>query len=303
MVADSWSYWPGKDDNLKVENYVLFGGLSEDFKPRRQPLRSPWGMARNSQGRSQDTQVFYNKDRGARALKDYCWLKKPDILMNLVLFYVWVAARVWTHWNHSFDIHLSYLGPASSYFPSCFPSGCAFWGGCNAPPLDGGHSAVLILRSLRLTIGDNCGGLIWLPRWYSDKELICQWRRCKGLQFNPWSERGPGGGNGNTLQYSCLGNAMDRAAWRPTVHGVSESWTWLSTRACTHTHTHTHTVVAWWLIHPLFTDLAGNIFHSQNPEDFQEVSRLGIDGAHGMYCKQSYGSSQESERPWGQPRS
>ena len=59
--------------------------------------------------------------------------------MNLALFYVWVAASVRTHWNHSFDIHLSYLGPASYYSPSCFPSGCAFWGGCNGWGLDGGH--------------------------------------------------------------------------------------------------------------------------------------------------------------------
>ena len=29
-----------KPHNLKVENYVLFHGLSEDFKPGRQPLRS-----------------------------------------------------------------------------------------------------------------------------------------------------------------------------------------------------------------------------------------------------------------------
>ena len=31
--------------------------------------------------------------------------------------------------------------------------------------------------------------------------------------------RSPGEGNGNPLQYSCLGNAMDRGAWRATVHG------------------------------------------------------------------------------------
>ena len=33
----------------------------------------------------------------------------------------------------------------------------------------------------------------------------------------------PGEGNSNTLQYSCLGNPMDRGAWRATVHGVAES--------------------------------------------------------------------------------
>ena len=32
-----------------------------------------------------------------------------------------------------------------------------------------------------------------------------------------------GGGNGNPLQYSCLGNPTDRGAWRGTVHGVAES--------------------------------------------------------------------------------
>ena len=42
------------------------------------------------------------------------------------------------------------------------------------------------------------------------------------------SERSPGEGNGNPLQYSCLGNPMDRGAWRPTVHGVKKSQTWFS---------------------------------------------------------------------------
>ena len=36
------------------------------------------------------------------------------------------------------------------------------------------------------------------------------------------------GGNGNSLQYSCLDNPMDRGAWRATVCGVIKSWTWLS---------------------------------------------------------------------------
>ena len=34
--------------------------------------------------------------------------------------------------------------------------------------------------------------------------------------------RYPGGGNGNTLQYSCLGNPMDREAWWATVYGVAK---------------------------------------------------------------------------------
>ena len=31
-------------------------------------------------------------------------------------------------------------------------------------------------------------------------------------------------GNGNQIHYSCLGNPMDRGAWRATDHGVAKSW-------------------------------------------------------------------------------
>ena len=37
--------------------------------------------------------------------------------------------------------------------------------------------------------------------------------------------RPPGGGNANPLQYSCLGNPMDRGAWQVTVLKVTESLT------------------------------------------------------------------------------
>ena len=35
----------------------------------------------------------------------------------------------------------------------------------------------------------------------------------------PGSGRSPGEGNGSPLQYSCLGNLMDRGAWQAAVHG------------------------------------------------------------------------------------
>ena len=37
----------------------------------------------------------------------------------------------------------------------------------------------------------------------------------------------PGGGRGNTLQYSCLENPMGRGAWCATVHRVTKNWTGL----------------------------------------------------------------------------
>ena len=47
----------------------------------------------------------------------------------------------------------------------------------------------------------------------------------------PGSGRSPGEGNGNPIQYSCLGNPMDRGVWCTTVHGLQNSWTQLSDQA------------------------------------------------------------------------
>ena len=41
----------------------------------------------------------------------------------------------------------------------------------------------------------------------------------------PGSGRSPGEGNGNPLQYSCLGNPIDRGPWVAAVHGVVKSQT------------------------------------------------------------------------------
>ena len=54
----------------------------------------------------------------------------------------------------------------------------------------------------------------------------------------PGSGRSPGEGNGNPLQYSCLENSMDRAAWRATVHRVTKS------DMTEHTHIHPYTETA-----------------------------------------------------------
>ena len=61
-----------------------------------------------------------------------------------------------------------------------------------------------------------------LPRWFSDKEFACQ---AEDLGSTPGSGRSPGERNGNPLQYSCLGNLMDRGAWRATFHEVTKNQT------------------------------------------------------------------------------
>ena len=61
---------------------------------------------------------------------------------------------------------------------------------------------------------------LWASQALSGKESACNARK-EGLI--PRSGRSPGEGNGNPLQYSSLGNPMDRGAWWATVHGVAES--------------------------------------------------------------------------------
>ena len=69
--------------------------------------------------------------------------------------------------------------------------------------------------------------VMWgLPRWLNGKESPCQ---SGGVGLISGSVRSPGEGNGSPLQYSCLGNPMDRGAWWATVHRVAKSRTQLST--------------------------------------------------------------------------
>ena len=62
------------------------------------------------------------------------------------------------------------------------------------------------------------------PSWLSGKESTCNEGDIRDAVLIPKSGRSSGGGNGSPLQYSCLGNPMDRGAWWATVHGVAKSW-------------------------------------------------------------------------------
>ena len=67
-----------------------------------------------------------------------------------------------------------------------------------------------------------CIKYLELPKWHSVKESVCQ---TGVLGLIPGSERSPGGGNFNPLQYSCLENPMDKEAWQVIVHWVAKSLT------------------------------------------------------------------------------
>ena len=64
----------------------------------------------------------------------------------------------------------------------------------------GASQVVLVVKNPSVKAGDR-----------KDMDLIPRW------------VRSPGGGNGNPLQYSCLGNPMDRGAQWATVPGVPKS--------------------------------------------------------------------------------
>ena len=94
-------------------------------------------------------------------------------------------------------------------------SRCKFW----ASPKQGHHLVCLGLREVWLgaeaSIAEEREPLefwsqLWegLPRWLSGKESACQCR-----SSIPGVGRSPGEVNGSPLQYSCLGNCMNRGAW------------------------------------------------------------------------------------------
>ena len=68
---------------------------------------------------------------------------------------------------------------------------------------------------------DNQGPAVYsmVPWWLSGKDPPAN---AGDTSLIPGSGRSPGERNGNPLQYSCLGNPMDRVAWWPTVHGVTK---------------------------------------------------------------------------------
>ena len=68
-------------------------------------------------------------------------------------------------------------------------------------PMIRASQVVVVVKSLPVNIGD-----------IKDMGLIPGWGRS------------PGGGHGNPLQYSCLENPMDRAAYQATVRKVTKSW-------------------------------------------------------------------------------
>ena len=80
--------------------------------------------------------------------------------------------------------------------------------------------------------------MIWpeicFPGCASSKEPACKCRRHERLRLNPWVRKIPSSRKWQLTPVVLPGNPMDRGTWWPTVHGVENSWTWLSTVGFTH---------------------------------------------------------------------
>ena len=77
-------------------------------------------------------------------------------------------------------------------------------------------------KSIKLDTSTQKAGLPW---WFSSEEPASQRANTGDMGSILGSRRSPEEGNGNSLQYSCLGKLMDRGAWQAIVHGITKSWT------------------------------------------------------------------------------
>ena len=106
--------------------------------------------------------------------------------------------------------------PPSLPFPPLSPPCRFLFGGSVWGPFSGTEPLVRRLES-------------GLPRWLSGREPA---RQVGDVGSIPGSGRSPGGGNGDPLQDSCLGNPRDRGAWWVTGPGSQKSRAQLNSRAC-----------------------------------------------------------------------
>ena len=129
---------------------------------------------------------------------------------------------------------------------------------------------------------------------YGEVNRLSGWLSGKKSTFNTGDEssilglgRFPGGGNGNPLQYSCLGNPMDRGAWWITVHGVTNS-PWGQLQSVTQTMvrpTDQETLpLKRQLLYLLISRERGTRLHRGPPREAPELVRR--EGEHGraFYC-------------------
>ena len=105
----------------------------------------------------------------------------------------------WWFWGHSMPV-LDFCLSEKKINPHFFKNHCYFM---SLLPVAGAFQVALVVKNLPANAGD-----------VRDTSSI------------PGLGRSPRGGHGNSLQYSCLENPLDRGARQATVHRVAKSQTW-----------------------------------------------------------------------------
>ena len=80
-----------------------------------------------------------------------------------------------------------------------------------------------MLKSIQIGLVQFVVLKFYLHIWLSGKESAC--RATGDIDLILGSGRSPRAGNGNPIQYSCLGNPMNRGAWWTTEHVVAKNGT------------------------------------------------------------------------------
>ena len=132
-----------------------------------------------------------------------CCLPWRNIYLDLLPIFHWVVLFLILRYKSLILMKLKWKNGSLSNLWGCLTQCFSHWPSC---------SWVLLRLSPRGFLGSPSG-----------KEPACQCRRYVRHGFDPWVGKIPGGGHGNQLQYSCLGNSIDRGAWKATVHRVTES--------------------------------------------------------------------------------
>ena len=155
---------------------------------------------------------------------DYTQLKEARIFNIFIVVTVYKDNRIDIHKQHALIVILCISVPYETFFFQCLSFKLSF------------HHSSYLLQNRRHLVVDcdmdlafvstiNLGLFmllsthsIWIPQWLSGKGSTCQREDVGSI---PGSGRCPGEGHGNPLQYSCLGNPMNRGAWQAIVQGVT----------------------------------------------------------------------------------
>ena len=150
--------------NLKVENYVLFCRYSEDLSPGHSTSDKTEDSSKETR-RSQDIQELLQP--GSQNLKRVPLIKENQTsqVKEFNDFLCMGGYKRLAHWNHSFDMHLSSLGPVSCFSPSWVPSGCNVW-------LVGGGGRLQWLRAWQWAA---CLSPAWVPSMLTVPVAVMWW--------------------------------------------------------------------------------------------------------------------------------